>query len=248
MSCCQYLFPSGCRYSICGFFQHPDFKQDLIRTQNHGSPHVNKPEVLLWIINYQAAIGFSVKISILLIKSHSCVHSCTNIKIDLCRFQSQACNIDTSAAERGAIVFLLCSITRLSCCCFLRRTMPCRPCRCWKGCTWKVSAAWEAQDSLSSAPVKRRRKPSKYAFVYVCCLFTSRKSSGCISPPLAVAMETTAWMQHCDAHWRSCFFFSLFIHAAPPSLYSETNTSEGDMVQVESTCHPNPCSLIPILS
>lgn len=68
--------------------------------------------------------------------------------------------------------------------------------------------------------------------------------------PLAVVMETADWMQNCDAHWRSCFcfLFPLYTCCSPMpvfwKVFSETSTSQGDLVQVESTCQPNPCSFL----
>lgn len=95
-------------------------------------------------------------------------------------------------SSSSLIMFFLASHNRVVFC----RTMPCRPCRCWRGCTWKVSAVWEDQAWLSSAPVNQHRKPSKYGRV---CVETSKSMY-------------YHCLYNCDAHWRSRvlppFFFS----------------------------------------
>lgn len=65
----------------------------------------------------------------------------------------------------------------------------------------------------------------------LCVLFVQlKKNIQMLFCPLAVVMETADWMQNCDAHLRSWFFF-LFLFmdwSALPSLlpYCENNTSE----------------------
>lgn len=79
------------------------------------------------------------------------------------------------------IIFSFC-FTSSNCIVFCR-TMPCRPCLCWKGCIWKVSAVWEGLASLSSAPVNQHRKPSKYGVCVLCVVCAVKASPHCFAPP-----------------------------------------------------------------
>lgn len=138
------------------------------------------------------------------------------------------------------IIFSFC-FTSSNCIVFCR-TMPCRPCLCWKGCIWKVSAVWEGLASLSSAPVNQHRKPSKYGVCVLCVVCAVKASPHCFAPPSC--SHGNHWLNVMALfvkQWRTLMqllsFFFFFSRSAKYSAKNNKKTRQ-DITRVDSEQTP----------
>lgn len=135
------------------------------------------------------------------------------------------------------IIFRFC-FTYNNCIVFCR-TMPCRPCLCWKGCIWKVSAVWEGLASLSSAPVNQHRKPSKYGVCVLCVVCAVKASSHCFAPPSC--SHGNHWLNVMALfvkQWRTLMQLLSFFFSRSAKYSAKKTKTRQDITRVDSEQTP----------
>lgn len=124
---------------------------------------------------------------------------------------------------------------------FPPRTTPCRPCRCWRGSTWRVSAAWRGRASSPSAPASRRRRPSKCVSLCMLCRWHRERINPPTAPlpPPAVVMGTADWiaMPLFAKRWRR---LTQLLPPVPVLAKRSKNVSRQENAQMLTQCVVSP--------